>query len=84
MPVPEPALPIFLTTSATWDAEIQSGHMFYTDNFGDIVTVNPSLSVEFTLDIDYPLRPQEGSGLIFEIPSGLSLTERIHLPYIQR
>ena len=47
MPVPEPALPIFISTSATWTFETVASHMFYTDTAGDIVSITPSFTGSF-------------------------------------
>jgi len=43
-------------------------------------TVNPSSSVRFILDPSKPLRPQEGQGTIFNVPSGLVF--RVYLPLV--
>lgn len=48
------------------------------------VEVNPSATVSFILDAEAPLRPQEGSETIIELPAGLDFTNLIHLPVILR
>jgi hypothetical protein len=48
------------------------------------VSVNPSASVAFTLDPNAPLRPLEGSGTVFNVPSGIAFTEFIYLPLVVR
>jgi hypothetical protein len=51
-----------------------------------IVTVTDAkaLWVDFFLDSADPVRPQEGSGPIFNIPVGIALTKSIYLPLTQR
>lgn len=46
-------------------------------------TGNPSSSVGFVLDSSRPVRPQEGEGTTFNVPSGL-LTHKVYLPLILR
>jgi hypothetical protein len=43
-------------------------------------TVNPSSSVRFVLEPSKPLRPQEGQGMIFNVPSGLVF--HVYLPLV--
>jgi hypothetical protein len=53
---------------------------------GDYVvtaTVNPSASSRFILDSSKPIRPQEGQGIIFNVPSGL-ITHMIYLPVVHK
>ncbi len=38
----------------------------------------------FTLDAALPLRPQEGTGLILQVPPGIAYGERTYLPLFQR
>lgn len=45
---------------------------------------NPSATASFTLDPTAPLRPQEGSDPVIDVPSGIALTEFVYLPLIQR
>jgi alpha-tubulin suppressor-like RCC1 family protein len=47
-------------------------------------TVNPSATARFVLDSGEPLRPQEGSGPILDVPGGIAFTRFIYLPLIQR
>ena len=46
--------------------------------------VNPSSTVSYVLSSDAPLRPQEGSGTIFDVPSGIAYTNTIYLPNVQK
>jgi hypothetical protein len=46
-------------------------------------TANPSATTFFTLDPNAPLRPQEGSGVILNVPSGIAW-KALYLPLIQR
>lgn len=46
-------------------------------------TVNPSASVKFVLDFSKPIRPQEGSGTVFNLPGGL-ITHFVYLPVVLR
>jgi hypothetical protein len=46
-------------------------------------TANPSAMTSFTLDPNSPLRPQDGSGPILNVPSGIAWRV-IYLPLIQR
>ena len=45
-------------------------------------SVNPSATVRFDLDITEPLRTQNGSGTIFEVPSDIEYTDLIYLPIV--
>jgi photosystem II stability/assembly factor-like uncharacterized protein len=47
-------------------------------------TVNPSATEDFTLDPNAPLHPQEGNGPVFNVPSGIALTEFLYLPLVQK
>jgi len=47
-------------------------------------TVNPSAAIGFRLDSDEPVRPQDGSGLIIDVPAGIAFTEFIYLPIVIR
>ncbi|NUM44874.1 MAG: hypothetical protein HUU38_09205 [Anaerolineales bacterium] len=47
-------------------------------------TVNPSASTWFTLDVNEPVRPQEGKGTILNVPAGIAFTEFVFLPVIFR
>ena len=46
-------------------------------------TVNPGASASFVLDSRKPLRPQEGQGIIFNVPRGLN-TQMLYLPVVHR
>jgi len=46
-------------------------------------TVNPSSSVRFALDSSKQLRPQDGQGMIFDVPSGLN-THHLYMPLALR
>jgi photosystem II stability/assembly factor-like uncharacterized protein len=46
--------------------------------------LNPTYTTSFRLDAAEPLRPQEGSASIYELPSGIAFTDFIYIPYIQR
>jgi hypothetical protein len=48
------------------------------------ISVNPSATAYFSLDIDAPVRPQEESGPIFDVPTGIALTKSTFLPVIWR
>jgi photosystem II stability/assembly factor-like uncharacterized protein len=48
------------------------------------VSVNPSASVKFVLDNDSPIRLQEGSFTIFDIPAGIAYTHVVNLPLISK
>jgi len=58
--------------------QADEGHYIVT------VTVNPSASVRFILDSNEPIRPQEGSGTIFDVPSGIAFSSFVYLPLVQR
>jgi len=47
-------------------------------------TVNPRATADFALDTDADLRPQEGSGPLLTVPSGIAFTEFVYLPFVQR
>lgn len=47
-------------------------------------TVNPGASARFVLDSNEPIRPQEGSGTTFDVPSGIAYTHLIYLPLVQK
>jgi uncharacterized delta-60 repeat protein len=47
-------------------------------------TANPSATADFVLDLNAPLRPQEGSGPILNVPSGIAFTRLVYLPLVQR
>jgi photosystem II stability/assembly factor-like uncharacterized protein len=46
------------------------------------VSVNPSASISFEIASDAPIRPQDGDGTIFLIPTGIALDSRIYLPML--
>ena len=48
------------------------------------VSVNPRVTVDFTLDPNEPLRPLEGSGPVLDVPEGIAFTKFIYLPLIMR
>ncbi|MBX3057920.1 MAG: hypothetical protein KF770_15750, partial [Anaerolineae bacterium] len=41
-------------------------------------------TVSLTLDPTLPIRPQDGSGAILEIPAGIAFTEFTYLPLVRR
>jgi hypothetical protein len=45
-------------------------------------TAGSSATVGFVLDPDKAVRPQDGSGPVFDVPSGIALTEFIYLPIV--
>ncbi len=47
-------------------------------------TTNPSATTSFTVDPNAPLRPQEGSGPILNVPGGIAFTQFIYLPLVQK
>jgi len=48
-------------------------------------SVNPSATTQLILDATEPIRPQEGTGSIIDIPEGIAVTNRqIFLPLLQR
>jgi len=63
---------LFSTTNA------DEGAYFVTAN------VNPSATTRFTLDSNEPVRPQDGTGTVFEVPAGIAFTETIYLPLVLR
>lgn len=65
---------VFLLTTDQAD----EGHYIIT------ATVNPSASERFVLDWNEPIRPQEGSGTTFTVPSGIAYTHLIYLPLVQK
>ena len=46
--------------------------------------VNPSATADFTLDPNAPLRPQEGSGPVHNVPGGIAFAEFVYLPLVCR
>jgi hypothetical protein len=48
------------------------------------VSVNPSVTVDFTLDASAPLRTQQGGGPILAVPSGIAFTQFVYLPVVRR
>ena len=48
------------------------------------VSVNPSATTQFLLDVEAPLRPQQGTGTEIPVPSDIALTEQLFLPNITR
>lgn len=48
------------------------------------VSVNPSATTFFSLDLGKPVRPQEGDGTLFDVPPGIALTKSAFLPAILR
>jgi len=65
---------VFLLDTSQADA----GRYFVT------ATASPSAITALTLDPNAPLRPQEGSGPILIVPSGIAFTEFVYLPLVQR
>ncbi|MBU0511337.1 MAG: calcium-binding protein [Chloroflexi bacterium] len=47
-------------------------------------SVNPSATTQLILDAAEPIRPQEGTGSIIDIPGGIAFTNQIFLPLLQR
>jgi len=47
-------------------------------------TVNPTAVVRFTLDVDQPGRPQEGSDTILTVPPDIAFTNLLYLPVVKR
>ncbi|MBU0511336.1 MAG: calcium-binding protein [Chloroflexi bacterium] len=47
-------------------------------------SVNPSATTQLILDAAEPIRPQEGTGSIIDIPEGIAFTNQIFLPLLQR
>jgi hypothetical protein len=52
--------------------------------YATIASVNPSATARFLLDADEPLRPQDGTGVVFDVPSGIAFTSIVYLPLILR
>ena len=48
------------------------------------VTVNPIATVRFILNSSEPTRSQEGSGTVFDVPSGIAFTQFVFLPVVSR
>jgi hypothetical protein len=48
------------------------------------VSVNPSASINFVIASDAPIRPQEGDGTIFIVPTGIALNLMIYLPMLTK
>jgi hypothetical protein len=69
---------MFTVTLGTQALGAGEGSYFVTASF------NPSAQARFTLDSAAPLREQEGSWLILEIPAGIAFTEHIFLPLLLR
>lgn len=59
-------------------AEADPGRYFVT------VTANSSATVSFDLDPTAPLRPQEGTEPILNVPTGIAFTEFVFLPLVQQ
>ena len=47
-------------------------------------TVNPSATISFVIDSNEPIRPQEGSASIFDVPAGIAFKEIVFLPVVIR
>jgi hypothetical protein len=47
-------------------------------------SVNPSATARLTLASDVPVRPQDGTGTIFDVPAGIAYTEIVYLPAVLR
>ncbi|MBU0511338.1 MAG: calcium-binding protein [Chloroflexi bacterium] len=47
-------------------------------------SVNPSATTQLILDAAEPIRPQEGTGSIIDIPVGIAFTNQVFLPLLQR
>ena len=47
-------------------------------------SVNPSATVGFVLVLNESTHPQEGSGKVYDVPSGIAFTESIFLPAVLR
>jgi Tol biopolymer transport system component len=74
LPADEAGNLLFLLDTSQADA----GRYFVT------VTANPAATIVFTLDPAAPLRPQEESGPVFNVPGGIALTQFVYLPLIWR
>lgn len=48
------------------------------------VTGNPSATVSFVLDSNEPIRPQDGSGSVLDVPEGIAFTESVFIPIVLR
>lgn len=48
------------------------------------VTVNPVATVRFILNSSEPVRLQEGSGTVFDVPTGIAFTQFVFLPVVSR
>jgi hypothetical protein len=48
------------------------------------LTANSTAITGFILDPSAPLRPQEGSGTIFDVPGGIAFTKSVYLPVVRR
>jgi Tol biopolymer transport system component len=48
------------------------------------LTANSTATTGFVLDPAAPLRPQEGSGIILDVPGGIALTRFVYLPAVLR
>lgn len=47
-------------------------------------SVNPTVTKQFVLNADDPVRPQEDSGDTFEVPAGIAFDQFVYLPMIVR
>ncbi|MFO7538975.1 MAG: calcium-binding protein [Chloroflexota bacterium] len=48
------------------------------------LTANSTATTGFILDPTAPLRPQEGSGTILDVPGGIAFTRFVYLPVVRR
>lgn len=44
--------------------------------------VNPSATTSFVIDANEPVRPQEGTASIFDLPAGIAFTDTVFLPVV--
>lgn len=48
------------------------------------LSLDPAAVAHFVLDAAAPLRPQEGTGPVFQVPAGTALTRALFLPLVRR
>lgn len=75
-----------LTPTATTDVDgnltvILDSTMADPGSYTLTVLVGDGINLWFRLDDDAPFHPQEGSGLIYQIPSGIAMTFTAYLPF---
>jgi CSLREA domain-containing protein len=45
-------------------------------------TTNPTASVHFSLDFEFPMRKPEGSGVVLDVPAGIALDKFVFIPVV--